>query len=210
MKSLAVTAVLAVALVAVGSAQEGFKQTDKLVKRAEAVSKSIVEARGELEKALAQYNAIIDGTAKDPRKAHKETVKQLEKTDKKGAEVRKNVDEMDADANVYFSGWSDSLSTISNADLRKRSEERLTATKADYDGIKAAAHKAGASYQKFVPYFRDQLTFLGHDLNPSAVAGLKGDAAKLNAEARTVFADIDSSVKTISELTAKVAPQPSN
>lgn len=210
MKSMAMTAVLAVAFVAAGSAQEGFKQTDKLVKRAEAVSKSIVEARGELEKALAQYNSIIDGTAKDSRKAYKETQKQLEKTDKKGAEVRQNIDAMDTEANVYFSSWSDSLSTIANADLRKRSDERLAATKADYDAIKVAAHKAGASYQKFVPYFRDQLTFLGHDLNPSAVAGLKGDAAKLNGEARTVLADVDGSVKTIGELTAKIAPQSSN
>jgi hypothetical protein len=210
MESKAMTAILAAAFVVAGSAQEGFKQTDKLVKRAEAVSRSIVEARAELEKALAQYNSIIDGTATDARKAHKDTQKQLEKTDKKVTAVQKNIDAMDADANTYFSGWSDSLSTIANADLRKRSETRLSATKADYDGIKQAAGKAGASYRKFVPYFRDQLTFLGHDLNPSAVAGLKGDAAKLNTEARAVFGDVDNSVKTIGDLTAKVAPQAAN
>lgn len=207
MKQMAVVTVLVVSLGAAASAQQGFKQTDKLVKRAEAVSKSIVEARQELDKARASYNSVIDGTAKDPRKAYNDAQKQLDNTDKKVADVGKKIQEMDADATIYFSDWSSSLTSISSADLRKRSETRLNGTKADYNKIKASAGKTNDSYKKFVAYFRDQLTFLGHDLNPSAVAGLKPDAAKLNGQAAALSKDADASLKVIDQLTTKLAPQ---
>jgi ABC-type transporter Mla subunit MlaD len=207
MRQVAMAAILALGLGAAVSAQQGFKQTDKVMKRAEAVAKSIVEARQELDKALASYNSVIDGTAKDPRKAYNDAQKQLDNTDKKVADVAKKIDEMDVDAAAYFSEWSNSLASISSADLRKRGEARLTATKGDYDRIKASAAKSNASYQKFVPYFRDQLTFLGHDLNPGAVAGLKKDAAKLNTQSAALSKDADAALTLIDQLTSKLAPQ---
>jgi hypothetical protein len=43
----------------------------------------------------------------------------------------------------------------------------------------------------FMKALQDQVTFLGHDLNPSAVASLKPEADKLNAQATELFAAID-------------------
>ena len=38
---------------------------------------------------------------------------------------------------------------------------------------------------------QDQVTYLGHDLNPGAVASLKPEADKLNAQAKELYSAID-------------------
>jgi hypothetical protein len=38
---------------------------------------------------------------------------------------------------------------------------------------------------------QDQVTYLGHDLNPGAVTSLKPEADKLNAQAKELYSAID-------------------
>ena len=53
---------------------------------------------------------------------------------------------------------------------------------------------------------KDQSTFLGHDLNASAIASLKPDAAKFNARANTVFTKIDGVTKMFDDYVASMRP----
>jgi hypothetical protein len=54
---------------------------------------------------------------------------------------------------------------------------------------------------------QDQVTSLGHDLNPGAVESLKPDADKLNARAKDLYAAIDkvtaAANSTITKLSAE-------
>ena len=86
------------------------------------------------------------------------------------------------------------LANISSEDLRKRSEERLNGTRERYNGILAAGDKARQVFNPFIASLKDQVVYLGHDLNPSALASLKPDADKLNKEGEVLFKKIDETV----------------
>ena len=58
--------------------------------------------------------------------------------------------------------------------------------------------QARAEYDTFLTGLRDQITYLGHDLNPGAVASLKPEAAKLNARAKQMFEKINAVTSTAS------------
>lgn len=203
---MCVTAVF-VAIAATGAlAQQGFRQTDRLMTRAENSARAIEETKAELQRTLEAYNSMFDGTAKDPRRAYTGSLRGVDRALKRVADVQKRLGEMQIEADKYFADWTTGLDAMLNQDLRRRSEMRRDETKAGYDNIHQAAQKAAAEYETFIGNFRDQLTFLGHDLNQSSISSLKEDAVKLNGEAAVLFNEADGSMNVIRTLIDQISP----
>jgi hypothetical protein len=175
-------------------AQEGLKQTENFIKKGEQTMKAIGDARQQLERTLATYNAIIDGKTPDSKASYKDLGKAVKDTEDRAADVTKRKEEMDAEAEKLFASWKESLAGIGTPELAKRSEERLQGTRDRHAKIAAAGQQARSEYDGFLLGLKDQITYLGHDLNPSAIASLKPDAAKLNERAKKMFERLDSTV----------------
>ncbi|MGH9323740.1 MAG: DUF2959 family protein [Vicinamibacteria bacterium] len=187
-----------------GSDPESLKRTDKLIKGAEDLIKETVTARQEIDKTLASYNALFEEDVTDVRKAYKDVEKGIERTEKQREGVRKKVDEMTVEADSYFASWNQSLQQIGDEGLRKRSEDRMKETKAQFDGILSAVDKARGEYEPFIASLKDQWTYLGHDLNASGIASLKPDADKLNTQAGELFKSIDEGMKKAEDYIASL------
>ena len=67
--------------------------------------------------------------------------------------------------------------------------------------------KAGQQYGPVMKALADHVTYLGHDLNATAVASLKPDAAKLNKQVQELVKAIDETVATANQKTAALRPQ---
>jgi hypothetical protein len=199
---------LAIALTAgAAGAQEGHKRTDRLIKRAEDTIKEIEATKQQLQKSLILYNSIIDVKAEDPKKTYRDLVKAIEGCEKKVADVGKRVESMELEAHNFFAEWTQSLEQISSADLRKRSQERLNETRVRYGDILRSGRSAGAEFDTFIGEMHDQVVYLGFDLNESAVASLKEDAAKLNEHANVLFKKIDEVVAATTGYINSIRPE---
>ena len=203
---LALAAAVAVLRAAPAAAQAGPEQTAKFVKTVEGTIKAIGESRAQLQKTVATYNSITDMTAKDIKSAYKDLGKDIADSEKKVADGRPKVDEMNTAAAAYFTAWKESAAAISDPGLRKRSEERLADGQARFSKVEAAGKDARQSFDTLMTDVKDQSTFLGHDLNASAIATLKPDAAKFNARANAVFAKIDGVTKMFDDYAASMRP----
>jgi hypothetical protein len=182
-----------------GSDPEGLKRTDSLIKKSEELVKSTASAREQLGKTLDTYNSIFADQNADVRKAYKAVDGEMTKTEKERDQVRTKLDEVKVEEEAYFAGWNASLQQIGNADLRKRSETRMTETRGQFDGILNAVREAREAYEPFMKDLKDQWTYLGHDLNPSGISSLKPDVDKLNLKAKDLFAKIDAGTKKAEE-----------
>lgn len=189
-----------------GFSQEGPEQAQKLMKSVQNTVKSIGEARQQLEKTLAGYNSIMEMTAKDTKDAYKDLGKDITESEKKVGDTKLKVDEMNAEAMKHFDAWKQNAAAISDADLRKRSEQRLADAQARFQKIDAAGKDARTSFDSLMSDLKNQSTFLGHDLNASAISTLKPDAAKFNTRAKTVFAKIDGVNKMFDDYVAAMKP----
>ncbi len=185
----------------------GVKQTEKLADKANDTVGSIRAAKLQIKDTLVAYNLLVGNKVEDPKKTYKDLQKGIEDTDKKVAEVDKKVAAMQKEADILFADWSSNLANISSEDLRKRSEERMNDTRDRYNGILAAGDKAGAVFNPFIASLKDQVVYLGHDLNPSALASLQPDADKLNKEAEVLFKKIDETVDEASGYITSLTPQ---
>jgi hypothetical protein len=199
-------ALLITAPAVVQAQSSGHKQTDKLIKKSQDTIAAIRSTKMQTEETLAGYNAIIDGKVPDNRKAYKKLSNDIRKCDNQANKVRANITSMEEVADVYFADWKNSLAAISDPDLRAKSEKRLNETRTNYEGILTAAEKAGAEFKPFLTSLNDQVVFLGHDLNPSAIADLKDEAADLNAQGKKVFEAVDGTVKTASKYANSIKP----
>jgi hypothetical protein len=188
------------------AAQAGPEQTAKFLKTVEGTVKAIGESRAQLQKTVATYASITEMTAKDLKSAYKDLGKDIADSEKKVADGRPKVDEMNTAAEGYFGAWKASASAITDPDLRKRSEERLADAQARFDKIAVAGKDARQSFDTLMTDVKDQATFLGHDLNASAIATLKPNAAKFNARATTVFAKIDGVSRMFDEYISSMKP----
>jgi hypothetical protein len=175
----------------VAAQDEGVKQIQQLIKKASAQVESINETKLQLQKTMDAYNAVLAPDVKDRRDAYKQLQKEMANTDKKRADVSAKAGEMNTEADKLFKSWQGSAAAISNPDLRQRSDERLKKTQDRFSQIRQTGQEASSLYTPFMKSLQDQVTFLGHDLNPGAVASLKPDADKLNAQAKELYAAID-------------------
>jgi len=199
---------LAVSVAGTATAQdEGVKMVEQLVKKAGSTVQAISEAKVQLNKTMDVYNSIFADDAKDRKNLYKKLQDEMETMEKRRAEISKRSDEMKTEADTVFKSWSDSTGAIDNPDLKKRSQERLTKTKASYNQIEAAGKKAQEVYSPVMKSLQDQVTYLGHDLNASAVASLKPDAAKLNAQAEELSKRVDETVSVANKNINSLKPE---
>jgi chromosome segregation ATPase len=207
LETAALSLLLTTGWTTVAGAQAGVKQAENLAKKTEASAKAITEARQQIQKTLDVYNALVEGNVEDTKKAYGNLQKEMDRSDDRVEDVRKRVDEMNVEADKYFADWTTNLDGITSPDLRARSEERLQDARKRYAQILATTGKAGDRFASFMQNLRDQVTYLGHDLNPSALASLKGDATKLNTAAESLFSKIDSAIKEATSYATSLRPQ---
>jgi len=184
-------AFIATTTVGLGAQDEGVKQVQQLIKKAQSTVESIDTAKLQLKKTVDAYNAMLAPDVKDRRDSYKQLQKEMANTEKKRAEVTSRAAEMNTEADKLFKSWQDSLASIQSPDLRKRSDDRLKKAQDRFTEIRQAGQRASGLYDPFMKALQDQVTFLGHDLNAGAVASLKPDADKLNAQAKELYAAID-------------------
>ncbi len=195
-RGVAVLAVLALAATAGAQSDEGVKQVERLVKASGNTVKAVADTKLQLMKTLDVYNALMADDATDRKKLYNSLQKEMENTEKRRATIGEVAATMSAEADTLFKQWTDSAAAIENADLRKKSEERLAATQASYAEIGTVGQKASDLYGPFMKNLQDQVTFLGHDLNAEAVASLKPEAAKINEAASKLIQSIDDTITT--------------
>jgi septal ring factor EnvC (AmiA/AmiB activator) len=118
-----------VAAAALATAQEGVKQTEAVIKKSEDAVKAITDGRQQLEKTLATYNSIIEGSATDWKAAYKDLNNEVKNCESKVTDITKRRDAMNAEADKLYKSWDESIATIATPDLKKRSETRLAQTR---------------------------------------------------------------------------------
>jgi Protein of unknown function (DUF2959) len=204
---LAVLTVAGLAVV-VGRAQdEGVKQVEQLVKRSGSTVQAIAETKIQLQKTMDVYNTLMSDDAKNMKSNYKKLQSEMDTTEKKRGDIKLRADEMNAEAATLFKTWADSSAAIEDADLRKRSEERLATTKAGFAEIGTVGQKAVDIYGPFMKTLQDQVTYLGHDLNAQAIQSLKQDAAQVNEKAEALMKSIDDTITVANKNIKELRPQ---
>jgi Protein of unknown function (DUF2959) len=173
------------------SQTQGIKETEKFVKAGRATTQAVEEGKLQAQKTLEAYNTLVTQPSKDMKGDYKRVLKGTEAMNDKVAKAREKVEAMQKARDIYVSGRTEAIKNIQDPALQKQAQERLAGDQKQFAGVLEALQEGGKALEPFRKQLADQITYLGSDLNPSAVNSLKPQATKLNAQGTEVFAKVD-------------------
>ena len=97
-------------------------------------------------------------------------------------------------ANDMFAEWKEELKQYQSNDLRSKSQRKLDETQARYGVVIAAMHKSESRMQPILGQFHDQVLFLKHNLDASAVSSLQGTSATIETDVNQLIAEMQASI----------------
>jgi hypothetical protein len=172
----------------------GYEKRDILVDRVEDAREAQQDAKKQFESALAQFIAVTNFSGGDLEQQYNKLKGEYEESESRATAVRKRIADVERVAQDLFSEWEKEIKQYSNPELRRSSQSQLNTTRARYRELIGAMKRAEKKLDPVLAAFHDRVLFLKHNLNARAIASLKSERAKIEADIATLVADMNRSI----------------
>lgn len=172
----------------------GYEKRDILVDRVDDAREAQQAAKKQFESALAQFIAVTDFSGGELEQQYNKLKGEFEDSESRADTVRKRIADVERVAQDLFKEWERELTEYTDPELRRESQRQLNLTRARYRELIGAMKRAERKLDPVLAAFRDRVLFLKHNLNARAIASLKSERAKMQADIATLVADMNRSI----------------
>jgi hypothetical protein len=187
----------------------GYAKRDILTSRVKSARDSQEEAKEEITDALTEFGKVVSYQGGNLETQYNRLADQLEDSEEAATAVKQRVADVEGVGTALFKEWKAELAKYSSAELRSKSEQQLRQTRARYDEMLGAMKRAEARLDPALQPMRDQVLFLKHNLNARAVAGLKGEVAKVDAQVNQLVKELNAAISEANRFIANIEQEPS-
>jgi len=173
----------------------GYHKRDLLVRDVEKARDAQQEAKQQFKSALDRFTKTLDIQGGELQEKYEALNKEYERSEDKANSVRKRVASVEDVSEALFTEWNAELKEYSSSTLRKKSQEQLTQTRAQYAQLIKAMKRAEAKMDPVLAKFKDQVLFLKHNLNAQAIASLKGELVSVEGNINSLIKDLNASIQ---------------
>lgn len=185
----------------------GYHKRDLLVRDVEKARDAQQEAKEQFKSALDRFTKTLDIEGGELQEKYEALNKEYERSEAKAASVRNRIASVEEVSEALFTEWNAELKQYSSSALRKKSQEQLTQTRAQYAQLIKAMKRAEAKMDPVLAKFKDQVLFLKHNLNAQAIASLKGELISVEGNINALIKDLNASIQ---EADSFIAAMPKN
>ena len=182
----------------------GYAKRDILTSRVKSARDSQQTAKVEITDALTEFGKVVSYQGGNLETQYNRLSEQLQDGEDAAAAVKKRVADVESVGTALFKEWKSELSKYSSSELRSKSEQQLKQTRARYDEMLGAMKRAEKRLDPALQPMRDQVLFLKHNLNARAVAGLKGEVAKVDAQVTQLVKDLNAAISEANKFIANL------
>jgi ElaB/YqjD/DUF883 family membrane-anchored ribosome-binding protein len=186
----------------------GYAKRDILSSRVKSARNAQEDAKKEIQSALEQFGKVVGYQGGDLEATYKKLNSELESSEDSAETVRKRIKDVESVADSLFAEWKTELGQYSSADLRRKSEEKLTQTKSRYNEMLGAMKKAEQRIDPVLKPLRDQVLYLKHNLNARALAAIKGELVKVDAQVDQLVKDMNKSIAEADKFIQSMEKEP--
>lgn len=172
----------------------GYEKRDILVSRVDDARDAQQDAKKQFESALAQFIAVTNFSGGELEQQYNKLKREFDDSESSANTVRKRIADVERVAPDLFREWEKELAQYTNPELRRSSQAQLDATRARYRELIGAMKRAERKLDPVLAAFRDRVLFLKHNLNAQAIAALRTERAKIQADIVTLVADMNRSI----------------
>jgi len=199
-------AITAIAALLAGCASSGYEKGEKTASNLESAASEIELGKAQVQTALDALNDLMQKPSEDLRPQYKAFSSDVSKVVATGKRVNSKAEKMSAAGQAYADQWDEQMATISNPDIRARSEARKATVLASLAQVQAQYQQTKASYTPFISDMQDIDKALSLDLTPAGVDSLKSVAAQANSHGVDLIKALDSLTTDFRDLGAKMSP----
>lgn len=172
----------------------GFAKRDILVDRVEAARKEQAETQPVFASALDELRALVAVEGGELESQYDRMNASFQAAERQASEVRTRIKAVDDVGRRLFGEWEKELALYESPDLRRRSAEQLSRTRADYERLLGAMNRAAAKMDPVLSLYRDQVLFLKHNLNARAISSLDIERAKIEERVEALVAEMNAAI----------------
>lgn len=182
----------------------GYQKHEILVDRVVDARDEQQEAKEQFKTTLERFNEVVNFDGGELEEKYEILNAEYNRCEAKADDVKDRIGAVEDVGEALFKEWATELDQYSNAKLRRSSQEKLVQTRREYDQLIRSMHRAEDRIDPVLAAFQDQVLFLKHNLNASAIASLKNELAvvevdvdSLIKEMETAIAEADVFIQTI-------------
>ncbi|MFT3831352.1 MAG: DUF2959 family protein [Opitutaceae bacterium] len=184
----------------------GIHKRDILVARVHDARQAQDAARQQFANALEQFLAVTGNNGGPLAERYSKLQHELARSESRATAVRGRIGEIEEVSRALFREWRHELDRYKDPTLRDASRRQFAATEQRYATLAAALHRAAAMMDPVLDRFRDQVLFLKHNLNASAIAQLDTNHRQLELEIGDLIHEMEASIRETDAFLAAIPP----
>lgn len=174
----------------------GVEKRDILVDRVEDAKESQEDAQQQFSSALDEFSQLINFNGGELQDVYSQLKDQFEASKQSASAVTSRIDKVESVAEALFNEWQEELEKYTNNTLKRKSQSRLRDTQRRYKSLVSSMKKAESKMEPVLSALRDNVLYLKHNLNASAVGALQGEFNGIKKEIKQLVLEMN---KAISE-----------
>jgi hypothetical protein len=172
----------------------GIEKRDILADRVEDARDAQSDAKEQFTSALDRYRSVVNVDGGELEEIYDRLNSELERSQARALEVEERVGAVESVADDLFDEWETEIGEYSDPQLRRRSQQLLTATRTDYRRLMAAMQRAEAAMEPVLTLFIDQVLFLRHNLNARAIGSLEAELDNMERATASLITEMERSI----------------
>jgi len=172
----------------------GVHKRDLLKKKVVAARDEQKAAGQEFKSALTRLKELYGFEGGDVEKTYNALKKDFDNAEARAEKVHGRIKDVETVANDLFVEWENELKEISSESLRDSDRNKLRETRRRYDELHTALKQTEKSMDPVLIRFRDQVLYLKHNLNASAIASLKGESMDIQSEISKLLQEMNTAI----------------
>ena len=173
----------------------GVHKRDILVDRVGEARDAQQDGQAEFQDALTQFRAVVNFKGGDLEKLYDKLDAEYQDSVDAAEDIRDRIDKVESVAEALFDEWEEELELYSSASLRADSERKLRDTRQKYKGLIRSMRRAEKSMQPVLDAFQDNVLYLKHNLNASAIGALKGELADIDRDVSSLISSMNEAIQ---------------
>lgn len=200
----AALALLGVGYFATGSLSTGIdwmwkEPRDLLVDRVEAARDSQHDAAEQFRDALTEFKAVVNMPESDLERQYNKLNKAHKRSKAAAEDISMRIDRVVDASNRLLEEWRSELGDYNDPAMRRMAEKQFDQTRDHATRLTASMRQIEERMHPVLASFQDQVLYLKHNLNLSAIAALEGEAAVIESNVDILIAEM---IRSIAEADA--------
>lgn len=173
----------------------GVEKRDILVDRVEDARDSQTDAQEQFASALEEFTALINFDGGELESVYDALNSQYLESEAAAKDVSKRIDKVESVAEALFSEWESELELYTNAKLKRDSQSKLRETQTKYKSMLRAMRKVESSMPPVLSALQNNVLYLKHNLNASAIGALQGEFAVIKSDVDNLIKEMNSAIE---------------